>query len=75
MPFDPAALQVLLKAKSPRVVDSIFVDTFRLRYEGLTPERVEAWSTALEISSDECQQVSLGFRESLAVNIIIISIS
>jgi hypothetical protein len=57
MPFDSAALQHLLKAKSPRVVDSIFSDSFRLRYEGLTADRVESWSSDLEISADECKQV------------------
>jgi hypothetical protein len=57
MGFDSAILLLLLKAKSPRVVDGIFVDAFRLRHEGLSAERAAGWSAALEISADESQQV------------------
>ena len=55
--FDPTHLLVLLKAKSPRLVASVFADTFRLRHEGLLAEKRAAWQAELEITEAEADQV------------------
>jgi hypothetical protein len=57
MPADPALLLLLLKAKSPRAIDSIFLDTFRSRFDGLGDEQKSAWVAALEITDAEAQSV------------------
>jgi len=53
MPFDAQILLLLLKAKSPKVIDDIFVDVFRYRQDGVSVKKKTEWREALGISDEE----------------------
>ena len=55
--FDAQPLLHLLSATKPDTVDSLTLDAFRLRHSTLDPTTQHKWTTQLNKSDDEAQQV------------------
>lgn len=63
MPLDEGSLLHLLKAKNPKVIDSIFTTSFRLRHEGVSEQTKAGWRETLELSSEEVNDLCTGVAQ------------